>query len=274
MLQRLGAAIELARGAGGEVTDAARTGLESEVKDDDSIVTNADRRSNEFILSGLKDRFPEDAILSEESGTSGTEGSDWLWVVDPLDGTRAFAEQIAGFSVMIGLMRDWSPVLGVVYDPLDGWLYHAVAGEGAFAVRPGESDAERVEVSDHSDGDAMPLICSPSVNEELREAIIAQMGLPRGYLINSVGIKVGLLVRQEGDIYFNHHSVSYWDTVAPLLIAREAGAEATMLDGRPFTYDRDSESLKHRGPSVVTNGTRHEEIRRDLERLVERYGAS
>jgi len=264
--------MELARKAGAEVMEVARTGVERELKDDDTIVTNADRRSNEIILAGLRERFPGDAILSEESGTSGNDDSEWLWVVDPLDGTRAFAKQIAGFSVMIGLLRDWTPVLGVVFDPLEGWLYHAVAGEGAFAARTGGAGAERVKVSDRRSGQTMPLICSPGVREELREAILARLGLPPGHLINSVGIKVGLLVRQEGDIYFNHHSVSYWDTVAPLLIAREAGAEATMLDGRPFTYDRASESLRHHGPSLVTNGTRHEEIRQEIEALVAQYG--
>ncbi len=266
---RLEKAKTLARSAGAVVMQVAREGFEQSLKDDKSLVTTADLKSNKHILNGLQDAFPDDGILTEESGTLGNPDSDLLWVVDPVDGTRAFAQQIPGFSVMIGLLHKEQPVLGVVYDPLEDWLYHAAAGEGAFAVSPGTSEPERVRVSERSEGSTMPLISSPGLDEEVRKNILSKCQLIEGTLINSVGIKVGLLVRQAGDVYFNYHSVSYWDTVAPLLIAREAGAQACMLDGRPFEYDLSDPKLRHRGPSLVTNGTRHEVLRETIAGIVD-----
>ncbi|MDP6505828.1 MAG: 3'(2'),5'-bisphosphate nucleotidase CysQ, partial [Planctomycetota bacterium] len=259
----------LARSAGAVVMQVAREGFEQSRKDDKSLVTTADLKSNEHILNGLQDAFPDDGILTEESGTLGNTDSDLLWVVDPVDGTRAFARQIPGFSVMIGLLHKEQPVIGVVYDPLEDWLYYAAAGEGAFAVSPGTSEPERVRVSKRSEGGTMPLISSPGLDEEVRKDILSKGQLIEGTLINSVGIKVGLLVRQAGDVYFNYHSVSYWDTVAPLLIAREAGAQASMLDGRPFEYDLSDPKLKHQGPSLVTNGTRHKVLRETIASIVD-----
>lgn len=267
--QRLERAKGLARSAGVIVMQVARDGFDQSLKADRSIVTTADLESNEHILKGLRASFPEDGILTEESGTLGNPDSDYLWVVDPVDGTKAFAQQIPGFSVMIGLLHKAQPVLGTVYDPLQDWLYYAAAGEGAFVVSPGVGKPERVRVSGRNEKGTMPLICSPGLNEAVRNRILSEGQLIEGTLINSVGIKVGLLIRQVGDVYFNYHSVSYWDTVAPLLIAREAGAQASMLDGRLFEYDLSNARFRHSGPSLVTNGTRHEELRKTIAGILE-----
>jgi 3'(2'),5'-bisphosphate nucleotidase len=270
---RLQKAKSLARSAGAVVMQVARDGFEQSLKDDRSIVTTADLKSNEHILEGLQDSFPEDGILTEESGTLGSPDSDYLWVVDPVDGTKAFAQQIPGFSVMIGLLHKEQPLLGVVYDPLEDWLYYAAAGEGAFMVSPGASEPERVHVSERCEAGTMPLISSPGLDEDVRNRILSEGQLVEGTLINSVGIKVGLLIRQVGDVYFNYHSVSYWDTAAPLLIAREAGATTSMLDGRPFEYNLSDPKFRHRGPSLVTNGTRHEELRETIAGILNPEGS-
>ena len=268
LAERLEVAIGLALQAADEIMRIAKTGVTKSRKADNTLVTNADHRSDELIRNGLLDVFPGDGILTEESGESGIEESGLVWVVDPLDGTNAFARQIAGFSVMIGLLQDNNPVLGVVADPLEGWLYFATAGGGAFGVAPGESKRERLLVSDRNVSADMTLVASPGMSSELDSAFIREFSFKRGHRINSVGIKVGLLVRGLSDVYFNHHSVSYWDTVAPLAIALEAGAEATMLGGEPFLYDFSNDERLHHGPSLFTNGTCHEEIRSRISAIV------
>ena len=77
--------------------------------------------------------------------------------------------------------------------------------------------------------------------------------------MNSVGIKVGLLVRQTADIYVNHHAVHYWDTVAPQVILEEAGGIFTFSDGRPLAYDLNSQ-FQHDAPTLASNGQRHSEF--------------
>ncbi|MBL7684894.1 MAG: hypothetical protein JNK65_02535, partial [Deltaproteobacteria bacterium] len=85
--------------------------------------------------------------------------------------------------------------------------------------------------------------------------------------INSVGIKVGLLVREQGDIYVNHHGVSYWDTCAPQVILEEAGGAFTGSDGQIITYSF-SEPYRHEFCTVASNGVRHDEILKHLKGLL------
>lgn len=248
--------------------EIAASGFSQARKADHSLVTTADHRSDQFILQGLRQAFPQDGILTEESGAVGPTGVEYVWVVDPLDGTRAFVQQTPGFSVMIGLLLVQRPVLGVVYDPHSGWLYHAVAGCGAQGLPPGKQTPGPLRVSTCSDPKQMRLICSPGIPAAWRAAFIDRIGLQPGPTIHSVGVKVGLLTRQEGEVYFNHHSVSYWDTAAPILIAREAGATATMLDGSPFGYTLRSPPFQHHGPSLITNGMQHGEILAQVANIV------
>ena len=81
------------------------------------LVTEYDKRSEEVIVSSIQQKFPDHAILAEESGHNKTI-SEYQWVIDPLDGTTNFAHGIPVFSVSIGLLKNNSPVVGVIYDPL------------------------------------------------------------------------------------------------------------------------------------------------------------
>ena len=81
------------------------------------LVTEFDKRSEEVIISSIQQEFPDHAILAEESGHNKTV-SEYRWVIDPLDGTTNFAHGIPVFSVSIGLLKNNSPVVGVIYDPL------------------------------------------------------------------------------------------------------------------------------------------------------------
>ena len=80
------------------------------------LVTEFDKRSEEVIISSIQQNFPEHSILAEESGHNNTI-SEYQWVIDPLDGTTNFAHGIPVFSVSIALLKNNSPVVGVVYDP-------------------------------------------------------------------------------------------------------------------------------------------------------------
>ena len=258
--ERLGEAVRLARKAGRAVLQVASEGFTQAYKDDESLVTSADYRADEILKSGLSDAFPSDGILSEESGAQALDDSELIWVIDPLDGTKAFAKRIPGFSIMIGLLRESTPVLGVVYEPLDDRLYFAVKDGGAFFVRKEDAELSKLTVSTRRQPSEMPLITSMRPPAKVISRVNEGFNFSTHIRINSVGVKVGLLVRQEGDVYFVHHGLSYWDTVAPLLIALEAGAKATFLDGRSFFYDLDSGEFHHEGPSLITNATCHDEL--------------
>lgn len=239
-----------------------RTGPISKTrKEDRSWVTEADLRSDKIIREGLAQAFPDHSILTEESGLSGKTGSDWIWVVDPLDGTKAYAKGIHGFSVMVGLLKEGQPHLGVVVDPIEGLLYEAIRGHGAWLTSLGKEGGKktRLKVSDRNKPSEMRLVTSRDVPQEMIEKIRSVLNGPLCAPINSVGIKVGLIVRQEADIYVNPHSVHYWDTCAPQILLEEAGGRFTRLDGKPLTYAMDGKP-SHDALTLATNGTLHSEI--------------
>ncbi|NQS96987.1 MAG: inositol monophosphatase [candidate division Zixibacteria bacterium] len=101
-------------------------------KDRNDILTEADLGAEEIILRRLKVQFPEHCFFSEEAGYEGYAHSDYLWIIDPLDGTVNYTAGLELFSVSIGLAHKGQAVMGIVYAPLQGEMYSAVAGEGAF----------------------------------------------------------------------------------------------------------------------------------------------
>ncbi len=116
----LDVAREAAFAAGRRVMEVLRSTVETARKADHSLVTNADHEANTVILTALRRSFPEHGILSEETGREGPVSAEYVWVVDPLDGTRAFVRGLAGFSVHVGLLKEGRPHAGVVFDPASG----------------------------------------------------------------------------------------------------------------------------------------------------------
>jgi len=256
---------QLAQEAGRCVMELRKSELVKQRKADQSLVTNADHAADRIIREGLRNNFPKHAILTEESGLDGEINSEYLWVVDPLDGTRAYAKGIAGFSVMIGLLRKGEPFAGVVYDPWEGHLYEAIRGLGTYHTV--NDKREQVTVSKRKEWEQMPLVTSTGFPEAMQKSVQEKVVCPWLTAINSVGIKVGLLVRQEADIYLNHHHVNYWDTAAPQIILEEAGGVFSQSDGQPLLYDLTG-GYQHKHPTLATNGRRHSEFVRIIQGIL------
>lgn len=254
-------ALKLAQEAAHLVISLRGTISPSTNKPDSSPVTEADLQADKMIREGLLKAFPDHGILTEEGGFMGEERSPWTWLVDPLDGTKAYAKGIPGFSVMIGLLKSEAqsrePYLGVVVDPLQGFTYQAVKGHGAYVTCRGKRS--RLQVSNRHGYAEMPLVTSTDFPNEKLEKINKKLHLPLCTPINSVGIKVGLLVRQVADIYVNHHFVHYWDICAPQIILEEAGGCFTQIDGARLNYNF-SDDYSYPSLTLATNGTRHGEL--------------
>lgn len=257
--------LEVAEGLATEAADEVMAFFQKDLgtrhKADSSPVTEADLASDRLLRKGLRKHFPRHAVLTEENGLDGDPKSEFIWLIDPLDGTKAFAKGIPGFCVMVGLLRSGRPHLGVVVDPLEGRVYRGLRGSGA-SLREGGRSVE-LKVSKRRDFTAMPLVVSTGFPEAPLRKIGADFASPLLPPINSVGIKVGLLVRGEADLYVNHHPVSYWDTAAPALILEEAGGTFTSLDGRPLDYSM-VPPYGHGRKTLASNGQRHAEA---VERL-------
>src|ERR1044072_8221306 len=144
-------ATELARSAAAAILAQYKKPLHIEQKtsaDDVEPVTQADRIANELIVNGLKQQFPSDGILAEESiDTERRLSKSRVWLVDPLDGTNGFIDGNGDFAVQIGLVEETLPAIALVYLPLVDTLYRAVVGGGTWIERP-QQDPERLHVSD------------------------------------------------------------------------------------------------------------------------------
>jgi 3'(2'), 5'-bisphosphate nucleotidase len=267
-------AVELARAAGAAILDLYAGPINVEQKnynDDIEPVTQADRTANELIVSGLKREFPNDGILAEESvDTKRRLEKSRVWMVDPLDGTNGFIDGNGDFAVQIGLAEDGQCVLGVVYQPLTGVLYRAVRGEGTWIERP-QFPPERAHVSNKTDLSRMRLAASRSHRSPRMNKVVERFGFGQEVQRGSVGIKIGLLIEQQCDVYIHLSSrTKQWDTCAPEVILTEAGGRMTDLFGYPLNYN--VPDVQNRNGLVATNGAAHEQIIRNLAPLLREFG--
>jgi 3'(2'), 5'-bisphosphate nucleotidase len=232
----LEAASQLVREAGRILLDIYATDFGVEFKAASDPVTAADRGANAFLVQGLRERFPSDGIVAEESPDHGDAAkSGRCWFVDPLDGTKEFIAKNGEFSIMLGLAVDGRAQLGVVYQPVGDKLYRGVVGGGAELVQ-----AERrspLRVSEHADPAALSLVVSRSHRPVLTDALVARLAIAREQPSGSVGIKVGLIAEQRADLYVHLSGrASKWDACGPDAILRAAGGRFGDLFGAPIDY--------------------------------------
>lgn len=272
--QELTAAVDLARAAGNSILAQYEKPLRVETKshdDDIEPVTQADRIANELIVNGLKAQFPRDGILAEESvDTERRLSKSRVWMVDPLDGTNGFIDGNGDFAVQIGLVEDGEPVISVVYLPLSRVMYRAIAGGGAWIERP-QRETEQAAVSDRRTFATMRLAASRSHRSPRMNKVVQRFGFREEVQRGSVGIKVGLLVEQQCDVYIHlSPRTKQWDTCAPQLILTEAGGRLTDLFGKPLNYN--VPDVNNRNGLVASNGVSHDLIIETLAPLLAEFG--
>jgi 3'(2'), 5'-bisphosphate nucleotidase len=267
-------AIDLARTAGAAILAEYKGPLDIEQKnfdDDSEPVTQADRIANELIVTRLQREFPGDGILAEESiDTSRRLDKSRVWMVDPLDGTNGFIAGNGDFAVQIGLAEHGEPIVAVVYQPSTGVLYRAIRGEGTWIERP-EHEPERARVSNHTEVSEMRLAASRSHRSSRMNKVVQRFGFREEVQRGSVGIKIGLLVEQQCDVYIHlSPRTKQWDTCAPQLILTEAGGRMTDLFGEPLNYN--VPDVQNRNGLVASNGASHDRIIATLAPLLAEFG--
>jgi len=257
--KELDCAIELARAAGQILLAFYAQKPELESKAGGEPVTVADCAVNDFLVNELRRRFPKDGILSEEGPDDASRRDRRrVWIVDPLDGTREFAEHRNEFSVMIGLAVESFPAIGVVYDPGSDQLYYAAAGSGAFLVNKCGS-VTQLRVSREADPRKMTVALSRSHHSPEADQICRRLGIGQSLYSGSLGLKIGMICEGSAHmcLYTTSH-VAQWDTCAPDALLREAGGRMTDLRGAPLCYN--GPELRHRNGVIASNGTIHDRI--------------
>ena len=243
----LEAALAAAAAAAEVIRGLYRQNVRVDVKADKTPVTEADVGAERAIRAVLEARFPDHGFYGEETGSRALQ-AEYVWLVDPIDGTKAFVREYPMFSTQIALMRRGELVLGVSSAPVYGELAWAERGAGAFL------DGQRLRVSDIADLSSAALSAGNLKSLAAGEAweryggIVAQLGRIRGY---GDFLHYHLLAAGKIDAVLES-DLNILDIAALAVIVEEAGGRVTDLAGGPVTL-----ATTH---LLATNGRLHETI--------------
>lgn len=204
-------------------------------------VTDADEAATKFISTEIFKSYPEDGFLIEERVDDKTRiVSRRAWIVDPLDGTLEFMDHNGQFSILIGLVSEGRPVLGVIAVPAEGKLYGAVSNYGVFEYRGG--GWERLEIGRCNDDISnMKIVVSRSHRSPIIDEVKEFLGIEKEISFGSVGLKILKVILGEANLYFHFgKGIKLWDTCAPEAIAIASGINFTDTFGRLINYNADS----------------------------------
>ncbi len=252
---------DVARKAGDEVMKIYRTNFEVFGKEDKTFVTEADIRANKVITQELKIfNWP---ILSEESKDNVSRlNAKKIWVVDPLDGTRDFVKRTGEFCVMIGLVEEGSPVMGVVYLPVLDKMYIAKKGEGAFLIEMGTK--HHIRASKKREFKNAEMVIGRNRFGKRAKMIYDNLEIGNIKSAGSNGLKMGLISEAKADVFYNPtDKMGEWDLCAPQIILEEAGGKVTNSFGEKIIYNKEKPSTP--AGVLATNGKLHTKIVKEIE---------
>ena len=219
------------------------------------LVTAADKASEQVILEVLRRHFPQHSILAEESGKLGNQDNEFLWAIDPLDGTTNYAHQYPCFAVSIGLLIHGVPKVGVIYDPFRDELFRAAAGLGATRNR------RPIQVSQTAELGKSLLVSGFAYDRretadnnyaEFCHLTHLTQGVRRD---GAAALDLAYVACGRVDGYWER-GIAPWDVVAGIILVQEAGGNVTAYDGTPINIDS--------GRILATNGHIHKKLSQEL----------
>ena len=234
-------------------------------------VSAADLAVNRWLLDGLSEAFPEAAwtLLSEETAGAQLQpgqplAAEWLWILDPLDGTKDFLQGTGEYAVHLALVHAGTPVLGVVLLPEPEELWFGLISPGAAGRawcenRAGERHPARL--SERRAVNELVLVASRSHRDARLEQLLEALQLGDTIAMGSVGGKVASILRGETDVYISLSGRSApkdWDMAAPEAVLRAAGGAFSHADGRALSYN--DGDIRQAGCLIASHGPSHAEL--------------
>ncbi len=225
------------------------------VKGDGSLVSDSDKKVSTYLLRELTKSFPEYAILDEESKEDGQRFiKEYCWFIDPLDGTREYLEKRNNFGVLMGLAKNFQPILGVTYKPQTDELVYAVRGYGAYIESRGIKRKIRVDTSPET----RIIVSNSRTSEELEEMIERIDPTSKENMGGS--LKTVEVARGNATLFLcpTTSIMHLWDLCAPSIILEEAGGRITDIYGGKFDYSMGQTA--NRNGVVASNGIIHDDV--------------
>jgi 3'(2'), 5'-bisphosphate nucleotidase len=255
-------AIKAARQGGEAVMRLYDKTITYELKSDDSPVTDADIQSNDIISNILAaGDYP---ILTEEGADDVSRlDAEYVWVVDPLDGTAEFVNRTGEFTVMVSLVKSGVPVVGVIDSPHEGLTYAAESGQGAWMYQKGVWN--RIGVSKISNVLQSRVLVSRTHNPESERNFIEELHV-KSLQSKGSSLKVMAVSSGEADAYITFSNrIKEWDTAASYCILHEAGGVMTDMQGCRLVYNQ--ADVCHQNGILATNGHLHDCMMTSYSRL-------
>ncbi len=210
------------------------------LKSDDSPLTQADQKSHAIIMEGLKKLTPDIQVISEEHKNldyNDRKDLEYVWCVDPLDGTKEFIKKNGEFTVNIALIKNGVPVLGVMGVPAQNFACFACKGEGAYKVVDGRREQLRAS-SFTLKQSGLRLVASRSHLNEATQAFANQFDDVQ-FVSRGSALKFLIIAEKEADLYPRLAPTMEWDTAAAHIILEEAGGLVIRHDNRqPLRYNK------------------------------------
>lgn len=236
-------------------------------------VSAADLAVNQWLLDGLRSAFPSAPwqVLSEETAkeqlASGRPlATPWLWILDPLDGTRDFLTGTGEYAVHLALVHNGRPVLGIVLlpEPEQLWIGQLfgdpdLSAEAWCEDRAGRRSAPRL--SDREVSSELVLVASRSHRDQRLEQLVDALAVGSSRAVGSVGGKVAAILRGEADLYVSlsgRTAPKDWDMAAPEAVLRAAGGGFSHADGRPLAYN--TGDPRQAGCLIASHGRLHHQL--------------
>ena len=241
-------AITLART---KILEVYNTDFSVEIKEDSSPVTIADQEADRIIKEYLSEKFPTYSFLTEESVDNLSRlNNEFVFIVDPVDGTKDFVAKNDEFTTNIALCQNHEIVVGVVSIPVSGEIYFAIKGRGSYYLSSVEAEPIKIHVSDKMDDLTLYLSRFHATDEEKKQL----KSFPQIKHVEAHGssIKACYIAHGKGELHYRFSSgTKEWDTAAIQIIVEEAGGIFIKPDGTRYTYNR--EDVYNREGYIITN---------------------
>ena len=247
-------------------------------KNNNDPVTLADLEVNDLIIKRINQKYQDTnwEILSEENfkiESNYYKDVDWLWVLDPLDGTKDFIQGTQNYAMHLALNYKQKPFIGVVLIPEKDELWISYAEKLWCEKRDGS--IRKQNLSETNILKEMTIVTSKNHRNEKLKDLIEKINFKKTIIMGSIGCKVASIIRGDSDIYIvlslpGESAPKDWDFAAPEAILKAAGGSITNIDNEDLVYGRTD--LKHSGIIIASNDKEnHKRICSQVKEIIEEY---
>jgi len=255
---------EVCKRAGSKILSYYET-VDKEIQNQDFPITKADLESSELIIEFLKEKYRLPVLSEEDKKDKEYLNSEKFFLVDPLDGTKDFINHTGQFVIMIALIENSQPTVGIIYQPTTNILYYGIKNKEAFIEK--NKDKKKMGVSNENDFTRMKMLVSQFHSHRHETELAKKLLVQSSTKLGSAGLKICRIAQGLEHIYINtSNKTGEWDSAAGSIIIKEAGGEITDCRGNELVFGK--EEPYNQDGFVISNGIRHGEIIKNVQEIL------